>query len=495
MTKYFIYIFVFLVSISNSQSQSDQNQTIDNDKQASFNLNSSVIKVYIDISPESYKGVFLGYTENIYYPISIRLGNGDSLKAKMRVRGDSSREKSKKWLKIKLNKKNQSFAKGKIINLNAESSDPTYMRQYLASLVYNTSGQPSFRTNHVELYLNNNFQGVYLWIETMDKHFLSRNGLDPKGNLYKAKYDGATLSSHDDLYKNWEKKSNEKNTEIDDLVKLRNELNSIPDKDYYDWVKSTFDYDNVINSLAVNMLISNSSTYYHNYYLYHDLIKDKWHILPWDMDQTFKPNYIDMHYQRGSWAERKSAAMEGNPLLERAIINEKMLSDIKNRISELQQTVFNLKELGPIVDSLSAIIEPFIGKEKVVSRHPSFYKKHVTDLKRFIQERYDDLQKQFAQNPTSFRIDQPEVAFSEDILLSWKHSIDPNNDTLVYKVRYSKREDFSSGVREIKNIIGNKTIIQHEKLSPGKYFFLVSVSDGNQTIYGYHSKHYFWVIE
>ncbi len=483
MSNYIICILVFLVTTSNVQSQTIQDQ------------NSPIIKINIDISPESYKGVFRGYKENTYHPIFVQLNNGDSLKAKMRVRGDSSRERKKKSFKIKLSKKDQSFSESKVINLNAEYSDPTYMRQFLASKVYNTSGQPSYRTQHIELYINREFQGIYLWIESMDKHFLKRNGLDPKGNLYKATFDGATLSTHDNLYKNWEKKSNKKETRIDDLVKMRNELNSVSNDDYYDWVKSTFDYDNLVNALAVNMLISNSSTYYHNYYLYHDLVKDKWMMLPWDMDETFKTKYIDMHYQRGSWAERNSAKMEGNPLLERSILNKKMLSDIQNRIKELDLEVVNMEMLEPVIDSLSTIIAPFIGKEKIVSKQISLFKGEVLNLKRFIIERNIDLQEQFAQNPTSFYIDQPQKAFNGDVTLSWNHSIDPNNDSLVYTVNYSTREDFSSRMRKTRNIKENKVVIKHGDFPPGKYFFMVSVTDGDETIFGYHSKHYFWVVE
>jgi inorganic pyrophosphatase len=35
--------------------------------------------------------------------------------------------------------------------------------------------------------------------------------------------------------------------------------------------KNAFDYDKMLNFIALNMLLSNGSTYYHNYYMYHDL--------------------------------------------------------------------------------------------------------------------------------------------------------------------------------------------------------------------------------
>lgn len=451
---------------------------------------SAVAKINILISGESYKGVYREYMSDVYYPAQLLLPNGDTLSIEMRVRGDSSRERSKKSLKIKLPTDQPKTLDLNKLNLNAEASDPSYLHQYLAAHVYANSGQPSFDTHHVLLYFNGEFNGIYLMIENMDEQFLSRNDLDPTGNLYKATYDGATLSSHDDILLNWEKKTNAKNESMSDLVQLKKDINSVSDEDYYSWVQTTFDYKNLINSLAVNMLISNSSTYYHNYFLFHDLKRNKWLYIPWDMDETFNESYIDMHYTRGSWAERKSSEMEGNPLLERALINPKILKDIRVRIDELHTDLINSAYLNPIIDGLAKELIPFTGSEMNTNHSRASFETELKNIKQFISERYTNLTTQFENSPSSFRINQPTAPFQNDVVLTWEPSIDPKNKALNYSLTYSKDQSFDSR-STINNIVGTTCTIPASTLSGDKYYFKVSVSNGEFHVYGYDSQHFF----
>jgi spore coat protein H len=203
----------------------------------------------------------------------------------MRIRGDGSRVLPKKSLKVKLDI--GTFPDGKTTyNFNAEYEDISYMQQYIASHLFHKSGHHCFNTEHVRLYLNDEFLGLYLSVENMDEDFLSARNLDPNGGLYKAKIDGASLSIYDNVYYHWD--INAGNTNFNNLIDIIDLFDNTSIDNYYHFANEFLDYDKMINILAVNLLLRNYSSYYHNYFMYHDVNNSgKWTMLPWDLDKVF----------------------------------------------------------------------------------------------------------------------------------------------------------------------------------------------------------------
>jgi len=128
------------------------------------------------------------------------------------------------------------------------------------------------------------------------------------------------------------------------------EVNSISNKDYFAFIQENFNYVDFINMLALNIYLANGSTYYHNYYLYHN--SGKWELFPWDMDKTL--SYYDwMPYQY----HRTSSEWESdNPLIERGFLNRQIFVDIKNRIDELSKTSISPNAILPIITSFGMAI-------------------------------------------------------------------------------------------------------------------------------------------
>jgi hypothetical protein len=168
----------------------------------------SLKEFWIECNEDSLKWMFENPHENRY--ISVFCKSKDMKKVgKMRVRGDTSRGFSKKSLKLIL--ENQD-GREQTINLNAEYLDKSYLRQHISSTIFNLLEQTCFLTSYARVHLNGRFHGLFLEIENMDKGFLVRNGLDPKGNLYKAAIDGASLTVYDSLDFHWEKKTSKKDS-------------------------------------------------------------------------------------------------------------------------------------------------------------------------------------------------------------------------------------------------------------------------------------------
>jgi len=447
---------------------------------------------YLTLNEDSLKYIYENYEQNIYISVQLKIGEEVYTDAKLRIRGDSSRKLKKKSLKIKLPKGAKLDDGAKKINLNADFGDNTMMHQYLASKTMNDFGQLCFRAGYVPLYINGEYNGLYLRVENMDKKFLKSRHLSTKNNLYKASKDYSCLVNPKEVDTKWEKKTNTKSDDNDDLKELIEDLNAIDIKDVDSYLKDHFFYDELINCVALNMLIANTSTYYHNYYLYHDLDEDKWRMLPWDMDKTFNPDHIDYNYQRTSWAEGISSGMNTNTLIEKLLANENSLMDLKNRIEKIRVN-YTYPKYKNEVDSLQVLIEDYILEDRLskIKSQEKWIDK-LSQLLDFIDKRPAALLEQIDNRPRNFMVDREVEIDDATATISWEPSIDPNGLDLSYTVHYSTSGGFKEGESfTIEGLKNTSALI--ENLHPGKYYFFVSVNNSKYISYGHDIRNLFTI--
>ena len=70
-------------------------------------------------------------------------------------------------------------------NLNAQGGDASYLRQTLAYNTYTDAGHEASASFLMSSYVNGNPDRMGIFIEQVDENFLTRQGLDPQGSLYK----------------------------------------------------------------------------------------------------------------------------------------------------------------------------------------------------------------------------------------------------------------------------------------------------------------------
>ena len=395
-------------------------------------LYGQVKEFFITCEPDDFEMINANPFEDIYIPITLTYDGTTWNNVEMRIRGDGTRWQPKRSLKVKFD--SIPFENGRWkINLNAEYEDPSYIHQYLATRIYSELGLTCFKSEHVRVYLNGKFHGLFLQIENMDEQFLEARGIDPDGSLYKATVNSASLSIFDDIDSLWEKKTNT-GAGTDDLQQLIDEINAVSDSAYYEFTKETFDYDNMINMLAMNLILSNISTYYHNYYMYHDLNNTgKWYMFPWDMDKTFNTYGAGFPYTFGA-----SPTSPDNPYFERALLCEPVFNDVKKRLAELDSLIINSDVLGPIIDSLAEVLEPSVQADKGDNIEDDLTKwtDQIGYTRAFINDRYDHLLYQFEKFPASFKINRTKGIYTGEVVLSWHPSYTPNGDEITYSIYY-----------------------------------------------------------
>ena len=442
--------------------------------------------IWIHCDTNLLQKMYSEYLENDYIECNVNY-LGKTHPAHMRIRGSSSREFPKKSLKIKYKSDN----KTKTINLNADYLDKSYMRQYLASSLYEQIHPLAFSCEHKAVFINNTFFGIYLEVDNIDYDFLIQKNKNDIGNLYKASTDYANMSWFDDGSNYWEKKTN-KNHNNSDLQNLIYDINSISIDKFADYIKSNFNYNNLISSVALNILIGNGSTYYHNYYLYNNTWGHKWYYLPWDLDKTMG-SYKDLRYDYCSWSAHESGDMPENPLIKKLFLNSSTSKEIFNKIDSLKLSIFNEEQLYPIIDSLENVLQPYIQHDDNDQiTNIGRWKQEIQKIKKYITERPLEIQQQLQNTPTPFLMHNNYNQYFEDtVFLSWEPSYINEKKCTNYNLKISDTKYFNSDNNLFFNNLTD-TVFKYQ-LKEGVYYWHLNALHEKEQINGYNSRSFFTV--
>nr|NQU91980.1 CotH kinase family protein [Bacteroidota bacterium] len=367
-------------------------------------------------------------------------------------------------------------------NFNAEYEDKSYIRAFLSSRVFRMSGQHCFDTDFARLYLNGDFLGLYQLTENMDGQFLEANGINPSGNLYKATKDGACLSVYDDLTNFWEQKTGSGNKE--DLALFINQINHVSDGEYLGFCQDQMDYGQMINIIATNMILSNQSTYYHNYYMFHDVNQTgKWGMMPWDLDKTFSV------YAWKNYTNSSAPWVPDNPLLERALLNETIFADIRNRVSVLGEEALTSSVLFPMIDSLVQALQASVEQDTTDDiENVQEWLDQVNVEKGYIGNWPSQIQGQFNHVQSTFVAVRTPLPQTPDVTFIWTPSIDPDGQPIEYKLLITSGFQFEPELTSIYDgIITNNFTVND--IPEGDYFWkVISVSNELQEVEAFDSK-------
>lgn len=290
----------------------------------------------------------------------------------VRLRGNTSRYSQKKSFKVSFNTfiAGQKFHGLEKMNLNGEHNDPSIIRSKLGWDMLNSIGVPASRANHVRLYINNQYYGLYISVEHVDEEFAETRFGNKNGNLYKCLYPadltfkGSNPSSYKyiaDGHRVYELKTN---VEVDDYTDIANLITVINQTSVTDLplkLEPIFNVNSFLKYLAVEALIGHWDGYSYNknnFYLYKNTSTGKFEFIPYDVDNTFGIDWFNV-----DWATRNvttwAKTNEERPL------NKKILSvDIYRKrylfyINQLLGNQFNPTILSNRANQLKSMISEY----------------------------------------------------------------------------------------------------------------------------------------
>ena len=267
----------------------------------------------------------------------------------------------KKPLKISFNEFNSTrkYDGLKDINLSNCFQDPTMMHDALSYRMMRETGIAAPRTSYANVYINDSLWGLYLIVEQINKTFLKDHFGDDSGNLYKVKQsDLRSVDTALSAYKSqFEKKTNEKADDWDDLMLLIKKINSTSYFVYDDTMKNYLNLQQFIKVLAMDVSLNNWDAYLddgRNYFLYHNPSDHLFYWIPWDYNLAFSAQ--DYQIMLPITRDRK-------PLIKKILNNQALKEMYFAALCQLHQDIFTLDKQESYIDSMVGMIASSVHRD------------------------------------------------------------------------------------------------------------------------------------
>jgi hypothetical protein len=208
----------------------------------------------------------------------------------------------------------------KRLTFNNMVQDETFSHERLGYPLYRAMGVAAPRTAHARLYVNGEFWGLYLLVDSIDRRFLSHWFASNDGMLYEGTYYCDVLPSvvNDSLQDTgcFSRKFTTDDCSSPDpgadpadfslLQQLARAIDAIPSGEFYPAIDSLMAFDSFMSLWAVDTLLAHWDGYSYdvvnNYRLYHDPSADRWSIIPTGIDQTFRDTPGDRVARVNTWS-------------------------------------------------------------------------------------------------------------------------------------------------------------------------------------------------
>jgi len=297
-----------------------------------------------------------------------------------RLKGESSFDfypGHKKSIKIKFNKyiKKQKLDGLSNLNLNNGFKDPTLMREKLFFDFLRKERVPAPRCTYSNIYLNNEYLGLYCICEQINQDFYSNNFGNRDGNSYK----GDPMATFQYLGENAEiyypKYSKESNSAANNWIDLLTFIKTLNDSISSDEVYKTnldkiFNVENCIKIWVITNFFVNVDAYNllypHNFYLYKNTSTGKFEWIPYDANYAFAAWTPIFSEQQATNLSILYLPIQINqrPLLKRIMNNKIYKAFYITYAKQLLKTSFTQENINKEIDKLAFLIRKDIYPDK-----------------------------------------------------------------------------------------------------------------------------------
>ncbi len=292
-----------------------------------------------------------------------------------RLRGNTSRTSGKKSFKISFN----TFQPGRKyhglekLNLNGEHNDPSIIRAKLSWDLFNGQGVPSSRSNHVAVYINEEYKGLYINVEHVDEEFVQSRMDDGSGNLWKClwpadlKYKGSNPLVYAEP-ESWGRRAYDLRTNVEEwdytpLAEFIDVLNNTGSGENFRCaLEEVFDVENYLKVIAMDILIGNwdgPMVNKNNFYLYHNPSSGRITYIPYDLDNTFGIDWFGVQWSSSTIYDWSSYSGESRPIYDKIISDDEYRKRVSYYFDEILNTAFNTDLLYLYLDDKLDMIKSF----------------------------------------------------------------------------------------------------------------------------------------
>ncbi len=287
----------------------------------------------------------------------------------------------KRPFKIELDRhvEGQAFLGVRKLSLNVHVMDPTLCREALGYAVYREAGVPAprtafgFLTVSVPGKYDKEVVGLYTLIENVDKVFLKDRFGSSKGLLLKPERVGP-LDHLGDKWASYEDRYRPRGTptkkQQDRFIAFTKLVQSADEAKFRRELPGFLDMDCFLRYVAATVMLASLDSFVglpHNYYVHLDPLKDRFVILPWDLDHSFgglmmfsnATQLMDLSIRR-PWLGR-------NPLVEKVLKNPEWFAAYQRHLETLMASTFRPARFRDDVAAVNALLASAREKEKAAA--------------------------------------------------------------------------------------------------------------------------------
>ena len=255
--------------------------------------------------------------EDTYYPADLRWRGVTVRNVGIRSRGFGSRLAAKPGLRVDINRylSGQDFLGLKAFVLDNAATDASLVRESLAMKLFARMNVPAPREAHARLFVNDEYAGAYVIVESLDRTFVSRTFGAEEGDVerggmlfeyrwsrpYGFEYLGPSLEPYAELFS---PETHETDAMVrlfgpfEDMVRTFNESR---DDRFADDAGRVLDLPAFITFLAVQSFVAETDGFVgdwgmNNFYVYRFRRSAPAVLIPWDADHAFSAPDLDVDH-------------------------------------------------------------------------------------------------------------------------------------------------------------------------------------------------------
>jgi hypothetical protein len=228
-----------------------------------------------------------------YVPAEMRM-YGTTLEIGMRLKGSSTlrplSDKPSMKIAVDFSTPGQEVFGWEGFNLHNCVADDSYMGDVMAHHLLREAGVPSLRTGYANVWVDNEYKGLYAVVQRKDHDWLEEWFADASGSLYEGLGcdfgGGGWGGGGADCWNLDQQGLGDTRQDLNNLVNNMNRQGNA----FLAALVENFDAELLLRALAAEWVIGHWDSYsgnLNNYHLYHEPTTGKWSLSPWSLDLAF----------------------------------------------------------------------------------------------------------------------------------------------------------------------------------------------------------------